>query len=136
MAQKPNRNDILRDMRYILAKHAVDTQKCLFSCSVDIATVYGVLKKSPRGDFSVHGVDALCRELKMLPGLRDVIFRFDNWQVAPNLTSIIHLEKNEAGATETDNSGQEQDSETNGQTSNDKRSIQDDVGFPGNDIFL
>lgn len=93
MARQINRNEILRDVQYILSRHSVDLQKCQFSCSTDIVTLFGVLKKSPRGDFTNIGVVGLCRELKALPYLRDVMFRFDNWAIDSNLTSVLFLEK-------------------------------------------
>lgn len=94
MAQQAmNRNEIVLQVRYILVKYAIDLQKCLFSCSTDIVTVYGTLKKSPRGDLSFQQVISMCRDLKALPGVKDVIFRFDNWTIDSSLTSVSCLEK-------------------------------------------
>ena len=142
MKKQINRNDILRDVRYILSSHAVDLQKCQFSCSTDIVTVFGYLKKSPRGEFTMQGVVGLCRQLKALPYLRDVMFRFDNWAIDSNLSSILHLEKKERDDSgEPAETAEEIEKETeespeDGTFRINKKEITDGINLPDDDMFL
>ncbi len=140
-----NRNDIIRDIMYILSKHSVDLQKCLYNCSTDIATLFGELKKSPRGDFTTNGVVSLCRELKSHPHLRDVMFRFDNWQIDSNLTSVLFMGKREVEEDEDEaetkpeleetfhNSCEDEETGTFRVTKND---LLDGITKPDDDAFL
>ncbi len=145
MNRKVNRNDIIRDIRYILVKHAADMQKCRFSCSTDILTVFGILKKSPKGDFTVHGVIGLCRELKALPYLRDVIFKFDNWQVDSNLTSVLNMDKKSISVKSNEDSQPEEEAgeKKKEDKPNDedtfrivKKDITDGISMPDDDMFV
>ncbi len=122
MNQPLNRNEILRNVQTILTKHAVDLQLCFFSCSIDLVTLYGVLKKSPKGDFTTPGVMALCRELKTLRDVRDVIYRLDNWSIDSSLTSVIFMDKREED--EDAYNYEQEDTDT------------EDKSLPEDDIFL
>lgn len=122
MNKPVNRNETLRSVQTILTKHAVDLRQCLFSCSIDLVTIYGVLKKSPKGDFTMPGVMALCRELKALPDIRDVIYRLDNWSIDSSLTSVISMGKKEED--ENIYTDKPYDADT------------DDMSHPDDDIFL
>jgi hypothetical protein len=138
MNRQINRNDIIRDIRYILAKHAADLQKCQFSCSTDILTVFGVLKKAPKGEFAMHGVIGLCRELK------DVMFKFDNWQIDSNLTSVLHTEKKSIGMEGEDQAQAEEETVKKQDDKSDdddtfrivKKDITKGIKMPDDDMFL
>ena len=78
---------ILQNVRAVLNKYAVDLAKLRFSCPNGIVELYGHLQKVPRGLFSPSAVIALSRELLVLPYVRDVVFRLEDWDVSPGLTA-------------------------------------------------
>lgn len=76
-----SRYETNRNVKRVLARHAVDLNELQYSCSGKTVSLYGNLKKDPEGDFTPPKIETIVSEILDLPHVNSIHFVLDNWNI-------------------------------------------------------
>lgn len=82
MSAELSRYEVNRKIRQVLVSHNADMTKINYSFINKTVYMYGSLVRESQGEFSLHVIENIIRELMKLPRVQKIQFDLDNWVIS------------------------------------------------------